>query len=113
MLEDDKFVSLKQPHAVCWLTLDQAVYAINHCWPALVFALGEAAANGVATARGLADKVEKYSFIEITCLLADILPNFSKMSKVFQRESLDFAMASTVKATLTTISVSTAYVYKC
>ena len=109
LLEDDKFVSLKQPHAVRWLSLDQAVYAINHCWPALVIALGEAAANGVAVARGLADKVEKYSFIGITCLLADILPNFSKMSKVFQRESLDFAMASTaldtVKATLTTMQV--------
>ena len=108
ILENEKFVTLKQPHPVRWLSLDQAVSAIFQCWPALVIALSREANNGNSTANGLLRKMETYNFIAITCMLSDILPLFTRMSKTFQRENLDFATASnaleTVRATLTTMA---------
>ena len=108
ILENEKFVRLKQPHAVRWLSLDQAVSAILQCWPALVVALKGEANDGNSTANGLLRKIETYNFIALTCMLNDILPLFTRMSKRFQRENLDFATASnaleTVRATLTTMA---------
>lgn len=108
LLEDDNLISLKQPHSVRWLSLHQAVEAIEHCWPALVMALGQEAASGNATAKGLVAKVEDYKFIGLTCLLYDVLPNFTRLSKIFQRNDLDFATAATalqtIRATLTTMA---------
>lgn len=108
LLEDDRFITLKQPHAIRWLSLDQAVTSIYKCWPALIAAHSREAANGTAQARGLLAKMETYDFIALTCLLYDILPLFSRLSKTFQSESLDFSTATaameTVRATLTTMS---------
>ena len=108
ILENEKFVTLKQPHPVRWLFLDQAVSAILQCWPALVVALSREANNGNSTANGLLRKMETYNFIAITCMLNDILPLFTRISKSFQRENLDFATAfnalQTVRATLTTMA---------
>ena len=64
---------------------------MKKCWPALVAALGEDAAtlnNGIAN--GLAKKVEQLKFVLTTSLMADVLPLFTKLSKVFQAENLDF-----------------------
>ena len=83
-------VSLKQMNAVRWLSLDYAVDAIFKSWPSLVAVLGEEAASGNAVARGLSAKVESYTFIAYTCMLVDILPLFSKLSKVLQSDSLDY-----------------------
>ena len=57
LLEDEELICLKQPHAVRWLSLHQAVEAIYKCWPALTMALGQEAATGNATAKGLSTKV--------------------------------------------------------
>ena len=84
-------VAVKEPHSVRWLSLHEAVDAIRKCWPALVTALGEDAVNlNNGTANGLSKKVEQFTFLAHTCLLCDVLPLFTKLSKAFQAEKLDF-----------------------
>ena len=76
-------VARKRPHSVRWLSLDHAVDAINKAWASLVAVLGEEAANGNAVALGLSAKVESFKFVAYTCVMLDILPIFSKLSKSF------------------------------
>ena len=45
--------------------------------------LGEEAANGNAVACGLSVKVESFKFVVYTCVMLDILPIFSILSKSF------------------------------
>ena len=84
ILENEKFVTLKQSHPVRWLSLDQAVSAIFQRWPALVVVLSREANNGNSTANGLLRKME--TFIAITCMLSDILPLFTRMSDISKRK---------------------------
>ena len=46
-------VALKEPHSVRWLALHEAVSAVLKCFPALIAAVGEDAANGNPVAIGL------------------------------------------------------------
>ena len=89
-------VALKEPHSVRWLSLHEAVNAVKKCFPALVAALGEDAANGNAVARGLSKNTETYTFVAHTCLLSDILPLFTKLSKCFQLHNLDYDKVQTM-----------------
>ena len=89
LLDDDNLITLKRPHAVRWLSLHQAVSAIHSSWAALVTTFGEEALNN-DQARGYLRQVDKFIFIALTCILVDILPLFTKLSKVFQRACLDF-----------------------
>ena len=89
-------VALKEPYSFRWLSLYEAVAAIKKCFPALVAALGEDAANGNAVARGLAKNSETYSFIAHTCVLNDVMPLFTKLSKCFQLHNLDYDKVQTM-----------------
>ena len=85
-------VALKEPYSVRWLSLHETVTAVEKCWPALVAALGvDAATLTNHVANGLAMKANKFQFVLITSLMADVLPLFTKLSKVFQAENPDFA----------------------
>jgi hypothetical protein len=110
LLDDDNLVTLKRPHSVRWLSLHQAVSAIHSSWAALVITLGEEATSN-DQARGFLRQVDKFLFISLTCLLLDILPLFTKLSKVFQRASLDFSAVrigvQTVRDVLTTYRQNT------
>ena len=105
MLDDEDLVTLKRPHPVRWLSLHQAVRAIHTSWGAIVITLDEES-RANAEAAGYLRRVNTYSFIATTCLLMDILPLFTKLSKVFQRSCLDFSMVrvglKTVRDTLNT-----------
>ena len=100
-------VALKQLHAVRWLSLDLPVQSILNSWSALVAVLGEEAVAGNPAARGFSGKLECFSFIALTCLLSDVLPIFSKLSKIFQADNLEFdkfaTQLSVTKATLETM----------
>ncbi len=48
-------------------------------------------ANDDATALGLATLVSKYEFVAGVFFMAEILPIFSRLSKIFQLENLDFS----------------------
>ena len=73
----------------------QAVYST---WPALVSSLGQEAVQGNPTADGLAKKAETYTFLAYTSMLCDILPIFSKLSKVFQTSDLNMDMVTSTLA---------------
>ena len=87
-----KMVTLEKPSSVRWLSLHEAVSALYKCWPALVACLGEDAISN-AIARGLSQKVENFKFVAFTSLLLDVLPLFTKLSKVFQEETVDYDKA--------------------
>ena len=77
-------------HSVRWPSLDRVVQILYRTYPALVVAL-EHEATSNPTARGLLAEVQQYKFIMVTHMLLDILPFLSRMSKVFQTESVDFS----------------------
>ena len=116
LLDDDNLITLKRPHAVRWLSLHQAVSAIHSSWAALVTTFGEEALNN-DQALGYLRQVDKFIFIALTCILVDILPLFTKLSKVFQRACLDFGSVrislKTVRDTLTSFgqNISTLTTY--
>ena len=87
---EDTPVALKQPNAVCWLSLLNAVDAIDKSWAALVAVLGEEAANQDPVAIGLSKRVECYQFVAYTCIMLDILPVFTKLSKAYQTDALEY-----------------------
>jgi hypothetical protein len=98
-------VALIEPKSVRWLSLHEAVKAVEKCWPALVASLGEqAAGKNNPTAIGLSQKVETFSFVAYICLLNDILPSVTKLSKCFQDPALDYdKMMQMLKTTKTTL----------
>ena len=93
-------VTLKEPHSVRWLSLDQAVQAMHTSWSALVATLGEEAVNGNPAADGLVKKIETYNFVAYTCILYDLLPVFSTLSKVFQASDLNMEKCTTTLASV-------------
>jgi len=82
-------------HSVRWLSLDSAVRVIYRTYPALVIALEHEATTN-ASAKGLLTEVQQFKFIMCTHLLMDILPFLSRISKVFQCQSVDFSKISPI-----------------
>ena len=83
-------VTLKAPHAVRWLSVHEAVEALHKTYAAVVASFGQDAANGNPAAVGLSRKIETFRFAAYMCLLLDVMPVFTKLSKVLQLETLDF-----------------------
>ncbi|CAC5377495.1 unnamed protein product [Mytilus coruscus] len=82
-------------HTVRWLSLDRAVNVIYRIYPALCVALEHEGSTNTA-AKGLAHEVQQYKFIAITHMLLDILPILSRLSKIFQKDCVDFSIIKPV-----------------
>ncbi len=89
ILENDDYVSLKEPCSVRWLSLSRAVDGIKSNWPALIMELDEeVSARANATARGLLQEMKTYHFIYITYMLTDVLGIMNRLNLTFQREDV-------------------------
>ena len=98
--------SLKEPHRVRWLSLQEAVVAVSRCWPALVGVFGEEAVNGNAVAHGPSKKVEDFLFVGYTQIFMDALPVITRLSKVLQKELVDYDQFQTqLNATKATVAM--------
>ena len=101
--------TLKDTTPTRWLSLHSAVQAIFKCWPSLVDALGHIASennnDSAQKAKSYLGRIEKYSFVAITCVLLDILPVITKLSASFQVENIDLSVVPhMVKSTIQTLN---------
>lgn len=86
-------------HSVRGSSLDSAVRVIYRTYPALEH---EATTN--ASVKGLLTEVQQFKFIMCTHLLMDILPFLSRISKVFQCQSVDFKISPIVDSTVNALN---------
>ncbi|KAK3086416.1 hypothetical protein FSP39_018175 [Pinctada imbricata] len=101
----DPAVKLREIADTRWLSHENAVTAIRRCLPSLITSLEREASERMdATAAGLATFVKQPTFICSIAMLSNVLPHLSRLSKAFQRTSVDFTMIDTlVSATQMTL----------
>ncbi|XP_030293896.1 zinc finger protein 862-like isoform X2 [Sparus aurata] len=89
-----------------WLSQDQAISNLRRNLPAVLAALAEEAdTKKDPVARGLYTFCATYRFVAAVYLQADVLPHLSRLSKLFQREDVNFlAIKEYVPSTIATIS---------
>lgn len=74
-----------------WLSQDQAISNLRRNLPAVLAALAkEADTKKDPVARGLYTFCATYRFVAAVYLQADVLPHLSRLSKLFQREDVNF-----------------------
>ena len=91
---------LEQPTLKCkaakdvrWLSHDMAIKAIIRTHPAILMSLDhEASDRGEPTAHGLLIFMKSYKFLACAYLLSDILPHLSRLSRIFQKQNIDFSL---------------------
>uniref|UniRef100_A0A8C6STB8 HAT C-terminal dimerisation domain-containing protein n=1 Tax=Neogobius melanostomus TaxID=47308 RepID=A0A8C6STB8_9GOBI len=84
-------LSLKQPCATRWLSLERAVKGIRANWACVVMELEEEAAKGCPIAKGLHKQLLKHAFPALTHLLADVLATVNRMNLTFQKEDVNIS----------------------
>ena len=52
----------------------------------------EASENGEATVHGLFNFMKCYKFAACTYLLSDVLPHLSRLSRIFQKQTVDLTL---------------------
>jgi hypothetical protein len=83
--KDMKHVTLKEPAATCWLSLESAMKAIHEVYPALVLALRVWGVSN-SEAKGNFEKSKNCYFVLVTSFLRDILNGtVNKLCKIFQK----------------------------
>lgn len=83
---DDEKVRLKEPIAVRWLAMHNAVIALHKTWASVVaFFAKETTTN----AMDLTEFITTYTFVAFTSLLSDALTVITDLSKKFQTECMD------------------------
>ena len=87
VLGDEK-VRLKEPIAVRWLAMHNAVIAIQKSWNSLVVFFKT---DSSARATELKDFITSYAFVAFTALLCDVLHVITNLSKKLQTESMDIS----------------------
>ena len=76
-----------------WLSFDGAVQAIlTNLDPLMSALISDAESDPVA--KGILKFITTFTFLASTHLLADVLPVLSRLSKLFQRQCIDFAAVS-------------------
>ncbi|KAK7503565.1 hypothetical protein BaRGS_00005104 [Batillaria attramentaria] len=88
---------IKKPTAVRWLSLHEAVVAVQESWGCLVLMLENDAtpnAGDTALTMSLLRDIKTYSFISLLCVLRDVLEPLTKCSKTFQRDVIDIEDAT-------------------
>uniref|UniRef100_A0A673AIY5 HAT C-terminal dimerisation domain-containing protein n=1 Tax=Sphaeramia orbicularis TaxID=375764 RepID=A0A673AIY5_9TELE len=87
--EEGDLLSLKQPSATRWLSLERAVKGVRTNWAALVMELEEEeAVRGCLVAKGIRKQLQMYMFPALTHLLTDVLAMVNCMNLTFQREDV-------------------------
>ena len=95
-----KAKKFQQPSSVRWLSVYNSIDVIIEAWPILVMALEhEVEVNKVPEAKGILKEVGTYKFLATSCFLKDVLFHINKLSKVFQRDTINI---SVMKDTLQT-----------
>lgn len=89
----DPAIKLKEVGDSRWLSHETAVRAVSQCLPSLITSLEcEASERHDATAAGLATFVKSPSFVCTLAMLGDVLPHLNRLSKLFQKTSVDFTL---------------------
>ena len=106
-LLDDPAIKLKEAKDVRWLSHDAAIATLLRTLPSLIASLDrEASERGEPTAQGLLRFVKTHSFIATAHLLHKVLPHVSRLSRVFQKEDVDFTLLRPcVDATIAAVSL--------
>lgn len=109
VLEDPQ-IQARPLYDVRWLSFFNAVSAVRRTFKSLiVFFDEEAAEHNDPVAKGLMKQVSSYLFLAITHMLYDVLSQLTRLSKVFQKDLLEFSVIlPSVDATISAISCSSA-----
>ena len=92
-LLDDPVIKLKEAKDVRWLSHDAAVATLLRTLPSLIASLDrEASERGEPTAEGLLRFVKTHFFVATLHLLHKVLPHVSRLSRIFQKEDVDFTL---------------------
>ena len=84
-------IKCKLAKDIRWLSHESATNTTVRCLPSLLASLErEASENGEPTTLGLHKFMKSYTFVACVYMLADVLPNLSRLSCIFQKESVDF-----------------------
>ncbi|GLD45624.1 transmembrane protein C17orf113 homolog [Lates japonicus] len=90
-------LSLKQPSATRWLSLERAVKGIRANWAAVVSELREEEdAKNCPVAKGIRKRLQTYTFTALTHLLTDVLAVVNRMNLIFQKEDVNILSISPV-----------------
>ena len=90
---NDPSVKCKLAKDVRWLSHDMAIEAIIRTLPSLLVSLDcEASENSEPTAHGLLKFIKCYNFVACAYLLSDVLPHLSRLSRIFQKQDVDFSL---------------------
>ena len=91
-MDEQDLLSLKQPSATRWLSLERAVKGMRANWVALVLELEEEeAARDCPVAKGLRRQLQKSTFPALTHLLTDVLSVVNRMNLTFQKEDVNIS----------------------
>ena len=91
-MEEQDLLSLKQPSATRWLSLERAVKGIRANWVALVLELEEEeAVRDCPVAKGIKKHLQAYMFPALTHLLTDVLAVVNRMNLTFQKEDVNIS----------------------
>ncbi|KAK1902580.1 Transmembrane protein C17orf113 [Dissostichus eleginoides] len=91
-MEEHDLLSLKQPSAIRWLSLERAVKGIRANRVALVLELQEEeAARHCPVAKGIRKRLRTLMFPALTHLLTDVLAVVNRMNLTFQKEDVNIS----------------------
>lgn len=90
-----------------WLSQHLAIQSLQRNLPAVLSALAEEVrVNKCPTAKGLYAFCSTFRFVAALHLQADVLPHLARLSKVFQKEMVNFLAIKEQVMILITISCS-------
>ena len=94
---------LVQPSFTRWLSHDAVVRSVKLMLPALHAVFKQADNdNDNRNAHGLLRCISEYCFIACLLMFGEILPPFARLSRVFQKDTLDFSIVDAQVNTLST-----------
>ena len=91
-LLDETETHLKEPKFTRWLSYDAAVGAFMKCFKAVLVAFGrEATERKDIVAKAYLQNASSLKFVASLCMFSDLLPHLSRLSRVFQKSTLNFS----------------------
>ena len=88
----DPSIKYKLAKDVRWLSHDMAIKAVLRTLPSLLMSLDREASGNEPTAHGLLKFMKGYKFVACAYLLSDVLPHLSRLSKILQKQNVDFSL---------------------
>lgn len=94
-MEAHDLLSLKQPSATRWLSLERAVKGVHANWFSLLLELEEEEnSRNCPIAKGIRKHIQTYTFPALTHLLSDVLAIVNHMNLTFQKPVVNMTLAS-------------------